>query len=177
MPGKLLIGILVGAALGALMGHFGKCSSGSCPLTANPLRGAVYGAVLGALFAFSSSSRQQQALPEGGTPHITTQEELTTVLSTGTPCLIDFYSERCAPCRRLGPVIDRLAVDYEGRALVRKVNIGHSPLLAEAWQIQSIPTVVFFKNGEEVERMIGLRPRESYEHAIDRLIENPEPVR
>lgn len=176
MSVKLLIGILIGGAIGALMGHFGKCSSGTCPLTATPLRGAVYGAVLGALFAFSSGTRQQ-SLPEGGARHITTQEELTTVLSAGTPCLIDFYSERCAPCRKLGPVIDQLAVDYEGRALVRKVNIGHSPLLAEAWKIQSIPTVVFFKNGKEVERMTGLRPQPSYESVLDRLIETPEPTR
>lgn len=176
MSVKLLIGILIGGALGALMGHFGKCSSGGCPLTANPLRGAIYGAVLGALFAFSSGTRQQ-SLPEGGAPHITTQEELTTVLSAGTPCLIDVYSERCAPCRQLGPVIDQLALDYEGRALVRKVNIGHSPRLTEGWQIQSIPTVLFFKNGEEVERMTGLRPQESYENALDRLIKTPEPVR
>lgn len=171
MLGKLFIGILIGGALGALMGHIGKCSSGTCPLTATPWRGAIYGAVLGALFAFSSNPRKQ-SLPEGGAPHITSQEALTAAIRSETPSLIDFYSERCAPCRRLGPVIDQLAIDYEGRALVRKVNIGHSPLLAEDWQIQSIPTVVFLKDGKEVERITGLRPQDSYKSALDRLIEN-----
>jgi len=174
---KLLIGILIGGALGAFMGHFGKCSSGTCPLTANPLRGAIYGAVLGALFAFSSGTRQPQALSEGSARHITSKEELTASIGSETPCLIDFYSERCAPCRRLGPIIDQLAADYEGRANIYKVNIGHSPLLAQTWQISSIPTVLFFKNGEEVERMTGLRSQSSYEDVLDRLIEPTEQTR
>jgi hypothetical protein len=118
---KLFIGILIGGAIGSLMGHFGKCSSGSCPLTATPLRGAMYGAVLGALFAFSSASRQHYPLPEGGAPHIASQEALDEVI----------HSEN--------------------------------------------PTVLFFENGEEVERMTGLRPKESYESVLDRLIEPPEP--
>lgn len=166
---KLLIGILIGAAAGALLGYFGKCSSGTCPLTANPLRGAVYGAVLGALFAFSSGSRQP--LPEGGAPHITSEEALNEAIRSAKPCLIDFYSESCPPCRSLGPVIDRLAIAYEGRAAVCKVNIGRSPLLAESHQIHSIPTVLFFQNGEEVRRITGLRPQESYEEILDRLIQ------
>jgi thioredoxin 1 len=175
MQGKLLIGILIGGALGALLGHFGKCTSGTCPLTANPLRGAIYGAVLGALFAFSSGSRQP--LPEGGAPHITSEEELVGIIRSGTPCLIDFYSERCPPCRRLIPVINQLATDYEGRAIVRKVNIGRSPQLAEGWQIQSIPTVIFFKDGKEAGRRTGLQPKESYENALNRLIGAAEPAR
>jgi len=169
---KLLIGILVGAAVGALLGYFGSCSSGTCPLTANPLRGAVFGAVLGALFTFPSGFRQP--LPDGGAPHITSQQQLQAVIDSQKPCLIDFYSERCAPCRRLIPVIDRMAVDYEGRAGIYKVNIGRSPDPAEAFQIHAIPTVVFFKNGEEVERMTGLRPRESYENALNQLIEQDD---
>ena len=50
---RLIVGVSVGGAIGAVMGHFGKCSSGACPLTANPFRGAIYGAVMGALFAMS----------------------------------------------------------------------------------------------------------------------------
>lgn len=57
---RLIIGIAVGAALGALMGYFGKCSSGTCPLTATPWRGAIYGAVMGSLFSFSFGPRDRK---------------------------------------------------------------------------------------------------------------------
>jgi thioredoxin 1 len=135
----------------------------------------IYGAVLGALFTLSQGTRQP--LPSGGAPHIASQEELDNAIRAESPCLIDFYSERCPPCRRLIPVIDRLAAAYEERAAVYKINVGRSPQLARAFQIRSIPTVLLFKNGKEVKRIAGLQSPEFYRNALDRLIEHPEPTR
>ncbi len=180
MTSKLLIGILIGGTIGALMGHFGKCSSGGCPLTATPLRGALYGAVLGALLAFSSGSttrttsnyQEDQPTPGEGLIYIGTQEAFDqTIVQAILPCLVDFYSDRCPPCRRLGPTIHELAEIYKGRAVVCKVNTTTARALTAAYGIQAIPAVLFFKNGKVVERLTGLKPQAAYADVLDNLIQ------
>lgn len=171
---QLAIGLLVGGSLGATLGYFGKCSTGTCPLTANPYRGAFIGALMGGVLAFSASS--SRARPEGNKAGYDAAqiENLadfeSQVLNAGQPVLVDFYSNSCPPCRRLAPTIETLAEEYEGRAVVCKVNVGRVPDLARQYGIQGIPAVLFFTGGKEVQRLVGLQPRSAYTDVLDELI-------
>lgn len=183
---KLFIGVLVGAGIGAVMGHFGQCSSGTCPLTANPFRGAIYGSVMGLLFALTSSSgtarvapaaatsAEEQPEPGEGLIHITTAEGFNRYVVQATmPCLADFYSDHCPPCRRLAPTIGKLAEKYRGRAVVCKVSTDAAPQLARSHGIRGIPAVLFFDGSREVGRLVGLQPQQAYEQVLDRILNQP----
>ncbi len=170
---QLLAGLLIGGGLGAMMGYFGKCTSGACPLTANPWRGAFIGAVIGGLFAWSSGASRLAGEMAGGehaAMQIGTAEDFESqVLSGDKPALVDFYSNSCGPCRRLAPTIEKLAKQYEGRAVVAKVNVDKLPQLAARYGIQGIPTVLFFKHGQEAQRLVGLQSRDTYVTTLDKL--------
>lgn len=176
---QLLAGLLIGGSLGALMGYVGKCSTGACPLTANPWRGAFLGAMIGGLFAWSSGSSRAAVDPTVG-QHVagqigTVEDFESQVLSADKPVLVDFYSNSCPPCRKLAPTIEQLARQYEGRAMISKVNVDRLPQLAARYGIQGIPAVLFFKNGQEVQRVIGLHPQQAYVGALDTLQDLPYP--
>lgn len=84
--------------------------------------------------------------------------------------MIDFWAPWCPPCRAVGPIVDALASEYQGRAKVAKVNVDESPRVAGKFGVQSIPTIVFLKDGREVGRVVGLRPREVLAGALDQLL-------
>jgi len=94
------------------------------------------------------------------------KDEFDNAISAGA-AMVDFWAPWCGPCRMLGPVIEDLAVQYEGRALVGKVNTDEEQELAARFGIMSIPTVIFFRNGKEVDRKVGVMPPESYRDALD----------
>lgn len=168
---QLIAGVLIGGGIGAALGYFGKCASGTCPLTANPLRGGLLGAAFGALLSFSMVSPRVTAQTEDGHLQIATTEDFESrVLGAGQPVLVDFYSTTCGPCRMLAPTIEKLAGQYEGRALVYKVNVDRLPELAMRYGIEGVPSVLFFQNGEEVSRLIGLRQQDAYSSVLDRLL-------
>lgn len=169
---QLLVGLLVGGGLGAAMGYFGKCATGACPLTANPLRGGMVGSMLGALLAFSvGSSRESVGSVPTGDLHVGSAEDFNTrVLAAQQPVLVDFYADWCGPCRMLAPTIETLAKQYADRAVVVKVNVDSLPQVASRYGIQSIPAVLFFQNGEEVERFVGVQPQSAYSGVLDRLV-------
>ena len=171
---QLAVGLMIGGGLGALMGYVGKCSTGTCPLTANPWRGAFFGALIGSLFAFSGASSRVPTLAGDG-EHVAMQiagaEEFDRdVLHAELPVLVDFYSDSCPPCRRLAPTIEELAREYEGRAVVVKVNVVNVPDLARRYGIQGIPAVLFFVGGEPVSRMVGLQSKDAYTKVLDGLV-------
>ncbi|MEN6577619.1 MAG: thioredoxin [Phycisphaerales bacterium] len=171
---QLLAGLLIGGGLGAAMGYFGKCATGACPLTANPLRGGAVGAVLGGLLAFSSGSSRGSATTGGGDLHIDSAEDFDAqVLRAQQPVLVDFYADWCGPCRMLTPTIEKLAAQYAGRAVVVKVNVDRLSELAGRYGIQSIPAVLFFQGGKEVERLAGAQPERAYREVLDRLMNSP----
>ncbi|HNS20068.1 MAG TPA: thioredoxin [Sedimentisphaerales bacterium] len=168
---QLLVGLLIGGGLGAAMGYFGKCTTGACPLTANPLRGGMIGAMLGGLLAFSVGSSRGSEETAGGDLHINSAEDFDArVLRANQPVLVDFYADWCGPCRMLAPVIEKLAEQYAGRAIVVKVNVDRLPEVAGRYGIQGIPAVLFFHKGEEAERLVGVRPQGAYSEILDKLI-------
>ena len=79
-----------------------------------------------------------------------------TALQSEQPVLIDFHADWCGPCKALAPVLDELALEFEGRAVIAKINIDESPDLAARYGVRSIPTLVILENGEETERIVGL---------------------
>ena len=93
------------------------------------------------------------------------------VLESGVPVLVDFYAEWCGPCKQLGPFIEKLAADYEGRAKVGKVNIDEDMDLALKYGVQAVPTVVIIKNGEIYSRMVGVADKKSLTDALDGAIQ------
>jgi thioredoxin 1 len=170
---QIAAGLLIGGGAGALMGYFGKCTSGTCPLTANPWRGAFVGALMGGLLASSfGSSRFTAAADDAQGPalRIASADEFDRLaLQADKPVLVDFYSNSCGPCRRLAPSIESLAEQYAGRAVVCKVNVDKLPQLADRYGIHGIPTVIFFNRGSEARRLIGLNPQRTYAEVLDKL--------
>lgn len=82
------------------------------------------------------------------------------VLKSNKPVLIDFWAAWCGPCRTVAPTIEKLAKDFEGKAVVGKVNVDEEQALSEKFRIMSIPSIYIFKNGEVVERLVGARSPE-----------------
>ncbi len=89
------------------------------------------------------------------------------VVGSPVPVLLDVYGEYCPPCRQLAPTIDRLAAHYEGRARVLKVEAGANGGLAGDLAITAVPTVVAFRGGQEVGRLVGLRPESAYRKLLE----------
>lgn len=79
------------------------------------------------------------------------------VLNSDKPVLVDFWAQWCGPCRMLGPIIEEIANDYEGKVKVGKVNVDEQPNLASKYGIASIPTVIVFKNGKPEKTLVGLQ--------------------
>ena len=92
------------------------------------------------------------------------------VLKSEHPVLVDFWAEWCGPCRALGPVIESLAGQYAGKAVVAKVDVDANQQIAMKYGIRSIPTVILFDKGKVVETFIGVRPRGDYESSLSRRL-------
>ena len=87
-------------------------------------------------------------------------------IGSGKPVLVDFWAEWCAPCRALGPTIDKVAESVGDDALVGKLNVDDSRQLARDYKVTSIPTIIIFKDGEEVNRLVGLQSEDALADAI-----------
>jgi len=100
-----------------------------------------------------------------------TQENFTKeVIESAGPILADFWAEWCGPCKMLGPLLDELAAEYDGRVRIGKVNIDEHAALAAQFNITSIPTLLLFHKGEVAEQLVGLRSKKDLKTRFDRVV-------
>ena len=95
------------------------------------------------------------------------QASFNDAISNNKVVLVDFWATWCGPCRMLAPVIEQLGAQYEGKVVVGKVDTDEQPALAMQFGITSIPTVILFKDGKEVERKVGAMPAQAYTQMLD----------
>ena len=92
------------------------------------------------------------------------------VLQSDLPVFVDFYADWCGPCKMMSPVIDKLAEEYEGKIKVGKVNVDENGDLAVKYGIMSIPNMIFFKNGEVADRVVGAIPKPAMKEEFEKNI-------
>lgn len=90
-----------------------------------------------------------------------------TAIDNGGVSVVDFWAEWCGPCRMVGPIIEELATEYEGKATIGKVNVDHNPGVSMQFGVRSIPTILIFKNGQLVDKQVGVTTKTALASKID----------
>ena len=101
---------------------------------------------------------------------IVTEDNFNEILNEGKPVVLDFWAEWCGPCRMVGPIFDELASEYEGRVVIGKVDVDENNEIIEQFGIRNIPTVLFFKDGQIVDKQVGAFPKAKYIEKIEQLL-------
>lgn len=92
------------------------------------------------------------------------------VLKSDKPAIIDFWAEWCGPCRMIGPIIEEMARDYEGKALIGKVDVDSNPGITSRYSIRNIPTILFIKGGEVVDKQVGAVPKSVLVGKLEKIL-------
>jgi thioredoxin 1 len=104
--------------------------------------------------------------------HITDETFKQEVLESEKPVLVDFWAPWCRPCLMVAPALEELAVEYDGRAVIAKLNVDESVTVAGQYGVMSIPTLLIFRDGEEVERLVGARPKLAIAERLDAVLDS-----
>ena len=120
----------------------------------------------GVRYPFSTQFRPPLCMSQA----VTDSSFETEVLKSPVPVLVDFWAPWCGPCKMMGPIVDELAAEYEGKAKIVKVNVDENPETPGKFNIMSIPTFIIFKGGQPVSSFIGAKPKESVKQELDRAI-------
>ena len=100
---------------------------------------------------------------------LTADNFATEVLKASAPVLVDFWAEWCGPCKMIGPILDELAQEYDGRVKIGKVNIDDQQGLASEYGVRAIPTLLVFHQGQVADQMVGLRSKRDLKTSLDRV--------
>lgn len=99
-----------------------------------------------------------------------TKGNFDTEIKSGMPVLVDFWAEWCGPCKAVSPIVDQIATEYAGKLKVVKVNVDDNQDLASRYGIMSIPTLLFLKNGEEKDKIVGAVPKSKIEDKVKDIL-------
>lgn len=105
--------------------------------------------------------------------HSLNHQNFKSIIQNKGVALVDFYADWCGPCRTLAPVVDSVAQKFAGEAVVAKVNVDNNPELSQLLQVKSIPALFYFKDGQLVDKQVGLQSESSISHIISNLIKQP----
>ncbi len=94
----------------------------------------------------------------------------TQVLESSEPVVVDFWAPWCGPCRTVSPVIDELAKEFAGKVKIGKLNVDENSQTASQYNVMSIPSVVFFKNGQPIRTMVGIQSKENYKQEVEQIL-------
>ncbi len=92
------------------------------------------------------------------------------LINAGKPVMIDFWAEWCGPCRMVGPIVEELAGEYDGKVVIGKVNVDENPEICEKFGIRNIPTILFFNGGQLVDKHVGAAPKSAFIDKISALL-------
>ena len=103
-------------------------------------------------------------------PAITADNFEAEVLNSGIPVIVDFWAEWCGPCRMVGPIIDELATEYDGKVIIGKLDVDNNDDVVTQFGIRNIPTILFFKDGKVVDKQVGAAPKATFVTKIDAIL-------